>query len=180
MRWTESDHRGAEQESEQYAAEFNEKWMAWKNAVQSGAPTAANNQAVVEEVVRRWRQNVALLRQKSDDIMSNENLMDDLGQLATQVADEKVTLHRLRGKAVTRGDQADSVNPKVRASPYTNLLGLNRVFRDSTRFSILIASIVFGVLSLGSLGYLVYRITASGALVPMGYQQSGGSTKRNK
>jgi len=159
--------------------EFNDKLAAWTNAVKSGAPTAANSQAAVEDVVRRWQQSLAALQNQSDSIMSNDNAMDELGQLANQVADEKVTLRQLRSLAVTRDKQSDSVNPKVRASPYTNILGLNRVFRDSTRFSIMMASIVFGVLSLGSLGYLAYSVTTSGTLVPEGYVQAGGSKRTN-
>ena len=178
MPWTEQNQKAAEHEAESYFAETMEKWEVWRNAVQAGAPTAASSQAAVEDAVRRWQQSLASLQAQSDSIASNDNAMDELSQLAQQVAQEKATLRKLRSEAGTRANQADSVNPKVRPSPYTNILGLNRVFRGSTNFNIMMASIVFGVLSLGSLGYLVYSVTSTGSLVPMQYIQSGtGRTK---
>ena len=176
MPWTEQNQKDAENEANGYFQEFMEKWEAWKNVVQSGAPNSG--QAAVEDVVRRWQQSLASLQNQSDAITSNDSVMDELGQLAAQVAEEKATLRKLRSEAGTRMDQADSVNPKIRSSPYTNLLFLDRVFRDSTRFWILIASIVFGVLALCALGYLVYQIVMSGSLVPMQYIQ-GGSGRTN-
>lgn len=151
--------------------EFNEKWEAWRNAVRSGQPNSG--QAAVEDVVRRWQQSLNALKTQSESVMSNDTVMDGLGQLAVQVAEQKATLRKLRSEAGTRSDQADSLNPKVRSSPYTNLLGLNRVFRDSTRTGILIASIVFGSLALGSLGFLVYSVVNKGSLVPVQYIQGG-------
>ena len=158
-----------------FATEFGEKWMVWRSAIQSGAPTAATAQAAVEDVVRRWQQSLTQLQGQSELIMSNDTTMDELGQLAVQVAEEKNTLRKLRSEAGTRADQADSVSPKVRASPYTNLLGLDRVFRDSTRFGILIASIVFGVLALGTLGFLIYQVVVSESTPS--YISSGGGAR---
>lgn len=180
MPWTEQNQRDAEHGAEGYSTEFNEKWTAWRNAIQAGVPTVASNQAAVEDVVRRWQQSLAALKSQSDAITSNENVMDELGQLAVQVAEEKTLLRKLRSEAGTRIDQADSVNPKVRSSPYTNLLGLNRVFRDSTRFGILMASIVFGILSLGSLGFLVYSVVTTQSLVPAQYIQAGSGKDRTR
>ena len=163
MPWTAQQQAEAEQRSAAFRADYVAKLDAWRNLVQSGAPTAATGQAALEDVVRRWQQSVTALQAQSDSLMSNESAMDQLGQLANQVAEEKVTLRRLRGEAGTRSDQADSVNPKIRGSPYTNILGLNRTFRDSTRHGILAASIVFGVAALGTLGYLVYAVLPKGA-----------------
>ena len=177
MPWTEQNQADATHEADGYTQEFLDKWETWINAVRAGAPTAASSQAAVEDVVRRWQQSLTALQTQSDAIVSNDSVMDDLSQLAQQVAQEKVTLRKLRSEAGTRTDQADSVNPKVRPSPYTNLLGLNRVFRGSTQFGLMMASIVFGVLALGSLGYLVYSVTNTGALVPMQYIQGGARTK---
>ena len=52
------------------------------------------------------------------------------------------------------------------------------MFRSSTRFGILIASIVFGVLALGTLGFLIYQIVTSGNIIPPSYIQ-GGSGRTN-
>ena len=178
MPWTAQQQVEAEAEAAAFMMEFDEKWLAWRAAIQSGVPTASTGQAAVEDVVRRWQQSLAQLKGQSDIIMSNENTMDELGQLAVQVSEEKNTLRKLRSEAGTRADQADSVNPKVRASPYTNLLGLERTFRSSTRFGILIASIVFGVLALGTLGFLIYQIVSTGEIIPPSYIQGGsGRTK---
>lgn len=179
MPWTDQNQKDAENEANEHFAETIEKWEVWKNALMAGAPTAATSQAAVEDSVRRWQQSLTSLQAQSDAIASNDSVMDDLSQLATQVAQEKETLRKLRGEAATRADQADSVNPKVRSSPYTNILGLNRVFRSSTHFHILLASIIFGALAIGALAFLVYSIMTSGTLVPMQYIQ-GGSGLRTK
>ena len=156
MPWNKQEQEAAVQQSNAFKAEFKERYDAWKNAVLAG--NAGTGQAATEDVLRRWRQHQEILQSKSDMIMSNESIMDNLGQLATQVAEEKNTLAKLQGKATTRADQADSVNPKVRGSPYTNILGLQRTFRDSTRFTILLVSIVFAILALCALSYLVYSL----------------------
>ena len=156
MPWTPQNQADAEANATRFATEYEDASTAWLNAIRSGAsPVAAKGR--VDDVVKRWQARVSNLENQSDVIMSDQNTMDSLGQLATQLAEEKVTLSKLRGEAVTRSDQADSVNPKMRASPYTNILGLRRTFRESTRFGILIASILFGVLALGALGFLGYQ-----------------------
>jgi len=179
MPWTEQNQKDAQLEADGYGVELGEKYTAWLSAVQSGAPTTGSALAAVEDVMRRWQQSISSLQSQSEAIVGNDSVMDALGQLATQVAEEKSTLQKLRNEAITRTDQADSVNPKVRASPYTNILGLDRVFRDSTRFWILITSIIFGVLALGALGFLVYQVVSTGALVPMQYIQGGTGRSKN-
>jgi hypothetical protein len=178
MPWTDQNQADAEKQADGFDTEFNEKWEAWRNAVQSGKPNSG--QAAVEDVVRRWQQSLNVLKAQSDSVMSNDTVMDELGQLAVQLAEQKATLRKLRSEAGTRADQADSLNPKIRSSPYTNLLGLDRVFRDSTRHGILIASVVFGLLALGSLGFLVYSVVNQGALVVPGQYIQGGSGRTPK
>jgi len=156
MPWNRQDQDMAIQKATDFKTEFKEKYDAWKNAILAG--NAGTGQAATEDVLRRWRQQQEILQSKSDQIMSNENVMDSLGQLAIQVAEEKNTLEKLKSESVTRTDQADSVNPKVRGSPYTNILGLQRTFRSSTRLAIMIVSIVFGALAIGTLAYLVYAL----------------------
>jgi hypothetical protein len=156
MPWTPQNQADAEKRAAAFAAEYSDAQTAWLNAIRSGAsPVAAKGR--VDDVVSRWQKSVSDLETQSEGIVSNPSSMDSLGQLATQLAEEKAVLAKLRSEAVTRGDQADSVNPKVRGSPYTNILGLRRSFRESTRFSILIASILFGILAVGALGFLGYR-----------------------
>ena len=177
MSWNDQMQKDAEKTRMDYTTEFSDKLGAWINAVKSGVE--GNGLAAVEDVLRRWRQSVAQLQSQSDVILSNDNIMEELSTLASQVASEKATLAKLKGEAVTRTDQADSVNPKIRGSPYTNILGLQRQFRSSTRFAILIASIVFGVLALCVLGFLVYRVVQTGSLSPTGYAQAGGNGLTN-
>lgn len=149
--------------------------VAWRDMTMNADARATTAQAAVADVIDRWQKSLNSLQAQSDHIMSNENLMDGLGQLATKMAEEKVNLQKLRGEAGTRSNQADSVNPKIRGSPHTNILWLNRTFRDSTRSGILAASIVFGTLSLGALGYLVYSVMTKEH--SQGYIAAGGAKK---
>jgi len=176
MSWTEQNQNDATQTYSTLVREYEEKMEAWKNSLLAGSTTNVG-QAAVEDVVRRLRQYVAQLQERSDVIASNDSVMESLGQLATEVAEEKETLKRLRSEAVTRTDQAESVNPKVTSSPYTNVWGLRRVFRNSSWFNIMIASIIFAILALASLSALVYSIIESGSLSPEGFVHSGGQRR---
>lgn len=152
MPWSSMEQSSAESKVSKFQQEFHESMEKWKNAALSG--TLGNSQAVAEDVVRRWRVFVEQLKTQSDVIMSSELTMERLGELITQNSIEKETLFSLRNEENTRDNQADSVNPKVRGSPYTNVLGLQRTFRDSTRTNILIVSVMFGLLTLGSIGIM--------------------------
>lgn len=162
MTWGSDDQATAERTANSFASDYADALAAWKIAVQTGGNAIAAKGRVTD-VVDRWRTSVSSLEQQSDTIMSDQNAMDTLGQVATQVAEERATLTKLRSEAGTRSNQADSVNPKIRTSPYTNILGLQRAFRESTRFTILIMSIVFGILALVALGFLSFSM--SGPLV---------------
>jgi hypothetical protein len=172
MPWTFENQQSAEGDAAGFLAEFIAKWSAWQNSLRSGS-SGSVGQAAVEDVVRRWQQSLQKLQAQSEFIASSDNAMDELGQMAVQVAEEKSALRKLRGEAITRADQADSLNPKVRSSPYTNLLGLERVFRSSTRVHLVIASIVFAILALGALTFLVYHSITT-ELLPPGLIQAGG------
>lgn len=174
MPWTLTDQAAAEKVAHNFESEFNDKMTAWRNALLSGGQGQGQGQGAVDDVLLRWRQSVNSLKSQSEIILSSESVMDSLGTLANEIADEKNTLQRLRNEAVTRSDQSDSVNPKVRGSPYTNILGLQRTFRESTRFNILMVSILFGILALGALGALVVAIVQSGSIATNGFQQGGG------
>jgi hypothetical protein len=113
-----------------------------------------SNLLSVEGALNTWRGHIKDLLEKSGNVMDHH--VDTIGVLATQVADEKLILQKLRSEAGTRVDQANTVNPKIVGIPATNILGLNRVFRSSTRLALLIFSIVLGVLAGVGIVYFVY------------------------
>ena len=152
--WTADQQTSLESRAASFHQQYQAAMQAWGNAIQSGGNTVVAK-AAVEGIRDNWQQFLNQLQTQSDLLYSSENVMESLGSLASQIADEKALLARLRNQAITRGDQADSVNPKIRPSPYTNLLGLHRVFRDSTRFGILAATILFGLGALGAVGIFV-------------------------
>jgi hypothetical protein len=173
MPWTATNQTTAQQVADNFASEYASAVDAWTVALRSGGNAIAAKGRVTD-IVTRWRQSVNDLEQQSDAVMSDQTAMDQLGQLATQVAQERATLAKLQSEAGSRNVQADSVNPKAKTSPYTNILGLRRTFRESTRLGILIASLVFGVLALVALGFLGYAL--SGPIVAAAVSVSGAAT----
>lgn len=127
--------------------------------------------SALDNTIQQYRDFVNKARDSSDNL--NGSALDEVSKLAAQVAEEKEQLKLLRAEKGTREEQADSINPKVVPSPYVNILGLQRTFRDSTRIGILIAAIVFGVLALGALGFLVYQLMTTG-IEPTISLQTGG------
>ena len=159
MSWTKERQDAAQQQINIFLAEYQTTMDQWKNSVQAGQNT--QGEAAVQDVLRRWRQFTTDLQAQSTAATSNQSVMDLLSQLVGDVGEQKKILADLESEATTRVDQADSLNPKVRNSPYTNILGLQRTFRDSTRTMILIASIIFGVLAISTLVFLVYQVIQS-------------------
>lgn len=130
----------------------------WSNLVQSGG-SSAQGQAAAEDVLRRWRAHIEMLRDRAKATSQGEGTsLDVLYTLIGEMEEQKAILTQLQSRAGSAIEQASSVNPKVRSSPYTNILGLERVFRSSTRTNILIAAIVFAVLAFGVLAWIVYRM----------------------
>jgi hypothetical protein len=154
MSWTKERQDAAQKQINDFLTEYQATIDQWKNSVQAGQST--QGEAAVQDVLRRWRQYTIDLQAQSAAATANQSVMDLLSQLVGDVGEQKKILAELEGEASTRIDQADSLNPKVRNSPYTNILGLQRTFRDSTRTAILIASVIFGVLAIGVLSFLVY------------------------
>lgn len=178
MGWTADQQNSAQTTAAAFLAEYQTAYTTWQNAIQAG--NAAQNEAAVQDVLRRWRSFTQNLREQSDDAVANEAVMDVLGAIVTERAELQQTLTRLESEAGTRTNQADSLNPKSRQSPYTNILGLQRVFRESTRTVIFWASVVFAVLALGAIGYLVYAtvvVTDNNAVVA---EFRGGSRSNGK
>jgi hypothetical protein len=178
MTWSNELQMEAERRLAGFSSEFHAALEAWQQSIQSSVTDTSLSTKVVQletamkDVLRRWRLFLQGLREKSETAVHNQGIMDVLQNLVAQVSEEKQTLEKLRSEAGTRADQADSLNPKVRPSPYTNILGLQRTFRDSTRFAILITSIVFAVLAIAVLGFLVYRIYVTGQVVLPGFSTS--------
>ncbi len=147
--------RAEEAKTAAFAAEFRTAMEAWKNQVQSGQPDAGK--AIAASVLERWRGNRVGLQNRAQQVADDGN-MQELETLSGEVIEHRQQLDRLRDEAGTRIDQASSVNPKVRPSGYTNILGLNRIFRSSTWWALLTASVIFGVLAASLLGYITYQL----------------------
>lgn len=147
--------RAEEAKTAAFAAEFRTAMEAWKNQVQSGQPDAGK--AIAASVLERWRGNRVGLQNRAQQVADDGN-MQELETLSGEVIEHRQQLDRLRDEAGTRIDQASSVNPKVRPSGYTNILGLNRIFRSSTWWTLLAASVIFGVLAASLLGYITYQL----------------------
>jgi hypothetical protein len=161
---------GIQTQLQQMEADVTAAWIAWDTAILNAArdsteqPKVAPAEARVQEEIRKWRALINDLQQQAEE-RGGSDALQEINQLMEQVADEKQLLAKLRAEAGTRLEQGDSLNPKVRPSPYTNILGLQRTFRDSTRNHILWTSVFFGFLALSALGYLVYQVVLSGGQV---------------
>lgn len=164
MPWSAANQIERKAQAAYYKDNFDTKMAQIRDEIKaSGAPVSIEP---LGDLMRRWSVFVNTLQTDSDTIASNENAMESLSLLAAQNADYKAQLAQLRNQALTRSDQADSVNPKIRSSPYTNLLGLHRVFRDSTRFGLLMSSIVFGVGTLVAGGIFAADVWAGNGIFP--------------
>lgn len=167
-------------------AGFENAMGAWNAALQTGNTTQATiAEAAVEEVLREWRQQLTVLREQAAVTMSgDESGINVLSQLAADLMEQRSLLAKLQSERVTRDGQAGSVNPKAVPSPYTNILGLQRTFRPSVRQGIIIATVVFGIVALGVLGYVIYAMVVIPAAARTAYIASpgpmsgGGSGKR--
>jgi len=168
MPWTDQQQSAADAAITGYIEEYMAKWVDFGSAVQSG--NTAQGQAAIEDVLRRWRGYTETLQSQALQSVDESHTMDKLREVVSSMNDERALLKRLQSEAGTRTEQADSVNPKVTESPYVNILKMQRTFTGAARTGILIASVVIGLLALGGLGFLVYRVTATGAIVQMGYQ----------
>lgn len=173
MSWSPDEQAAEQAQFDNFMEEFGKTFGGWRDGIQAGSP--AQGQAATEEVLRRWRKHVEELRARSEQMLAAGEQMDTLQTLARQVADERATLKELRDQAGTRAGQAGSVNPKIKPSPYVNILGLQRTFRQSTRDVLLGLSIAFAVLAIGTLGYLVYQVVISGQIQKPPFVASGSS-----
>ena len=148
-------------------SEYSEAYTIWTNTIKDSArdpslqPEANKAAAQVSSILQKMRIFVRDLQRASSDAISQGDVLQKINDLATQIAEEKIELAKLLAVSGTRDEQSHSLNPRSTPSPYTNILGLNRVFRDSTRFTIMILSVLFGAFSLGLIIYLMYKIAYS-------------------
>ncbi|NDE15283.1 hypothetical protein EBZ80_10175 [bacterium] len=166
------DTTGTRQKLDEFTAEFTDAQEAWRNAIAAGSG-AAVAQTRVDDVLRRWRAFTNNLERQTEVAVAQDGVMQRLSELMTEAEEQRSVLARLQSEAGTRTDQADSLNPKVRSSPYTNIMGLQRTFRSGTRTAILIVAIVFAVLAVATLGYLVWRVVSEGEIVRSGAMVGG-------
>lgn len=158
---------------------------AWKSSVQTAmgnteAADVTSKKLAVDGSMSQFREFVNYLRTQTDQVTANGTTIDEIARLAAEVAEEKENLRRLKEKYGTRSEQAQSVNPKVTQSPFVNALWLRRNFREDTRFGLIVASIVFGILALGSMGFLIYSMVTGGVMKPSFYEAQQGGHKRTR
>jgi hypothetical protein len=161
-----------------FERQYNEAMTRWTTDLQTGVPSVEGSKQALDRVMTSWRQYMYELMDSTKTMTSDTSSVDKLTQLASELGTTKAELASLQSKGITRSGQTDSVNPKVKQSPYTNILGLRRMFREPTRWFILIASIVFGVLAVSALGFLGYQMATVGIINPSfitGSQQAGGA-----
>lgn len=165
----------AEQRAREFKTEFDTLFTAYQNQIQSGASAQAAVGAI-DNLLTRWRSFTNELRQVSETSSADGGAFDEASRVAAQLAELKQIAASYQSEAGTRIKQGDSLNPKSVPSPYTNILGLQRTFRASTRTGILIAAVIFSVLALGVLGFLVYKTVITGEIVAPAYvaSQQGG------
>ena len=160
--WTDELHSNAESQLDGFAAEFADAMTGWKSVAAAG--NSDQGQARVDDVLRRWRDFTDRLQTGSLLATTDGSVMERLTTRLAEVGELRDTLANLQARVLTRTEQADSLNPKVTPSPYVNILGLQRTFRDGTRTGLLIASIVIGVVALLVLGFLIWRFVAGSGL----------------
>jgi hypothetical protein len=174
MPWTKEKQERAEADTMAISMEFVVAFESVTEKISTGASDAEVMAAytAAAEVLRRWRAQSDGLQTE----VTNSTHLDDLQRKLVELTDQRAILARLESEAGTRVDQANSVNPKVTASPYTNILGLQRTFRSPARTGLMIAGIVFAALAVLGLVFLVVQLVMSGG-VPSSYAAVGGGRK---
>jgi hypothetical protein len=167
MTWTEDQQTQYSTTLDGLVSEYSAAYRIWTNTIQDSArdPTLQVNTdraaAQVSSILQRMRLFVKDLQTMSSNALSKDTTFQSLNDLAVRIAEEKTELAKLRSESGTRTEQTHILtNPKD--SPYTNILGLHRVLRDSTRFTLLLLSIVFGALALGIAIYMIYSAVSPG------------------
>jgi hypothetical protein len=156
-----------------FAMDFEAAFHAVKEKVATGASDAdvMSGYVAASEALRRWRAHSETLQAE----VMNSSQVDELQAKLVELAEQNAILGRLESEAGTRNNQAASVNPKITASPYTNILGLQRTFRGPTRTALMVLGIVFAVLAVAGVAVLVFTlVTTGGRSATQTYIASGG------
>jgi phage-related minor tail protein len=135
--------------------DFERDYTLYHTAATTPGLTQASATASLQKLLSDWKLAV------ENTIANNQNDMTSISQKAAILAEQKQILKELKSKQITRDEQASSVNPKITQSPYVNILGLRRNFRYSTRVGLIEASVAFGALALGALGYYISTLKQS-------------------
>ena len=171
----------AEQQSDAFKQQFTTEYEAWRNGIQAGQP--AQYEASVTSILDKWW---AFTNQMSSQVETEQDGTSTVvADLVKELETQKQVLADLQSESVTRGDQADSVNPKSKPSPYTNILGIQRTFRDSTRSNIFVATLVFAALALVAVVALIFSVITGGEVMkaplsatPSTISVGGGKVRR--
>jgi hypothetical protein len=151
----------ATQQSDAFKQQFETEYETWRNAIQAGQP--AQYESSVNSILDKWW---AFTNQLSGQVETTQgDTSTVISEMVRELETQKQVLAELQSESVTRGDQADSVNPKSKPSPYTNILGLQRTFRDSTRSNIFVATLIFAALALVAVAALVFAVVTGGEVL---------------
>lgn len=162
----------ASKQSDNFKQQFETEYEAWRNGIQAGQP--AQYESSVNAILDKWW---AFTNQMSAQVESEQDGTSIIvADLVRELETQKRVLADLQSESITRGDQADSVNPKSKPSPYTNILGLQRTFRESTRSNIFIATLIFASLALIAVAALVYFVVTGGQVFKAPFPSSSSAT----
>lgn len=154
--WTATDQAAAAEILSNMEKSYQAAVTSWKNSAVSQGPSNAQGQAATENALRQWRAALSRLR---DQIKVGESTtFDHLQVQLSEIAEQKAVLRSLQSRHGTAQEQAAILDPKARSSPYTNILGFEKVFKPSTRMGIIIAAAVFAFAALVLLAWVVYRL----------------------
>lgn len=176
MTWTPAQQTEAEATNTTLKNQFSTRWAAWNDAINAGQIDTSVQKAAVQDALTRWQANMNSLQSTSEQLIGDNAAMSRISILAAQIATEKGELNKLLSESGTRSKQSDSVNPKIKSIPATNMLGLNRVFRSSTRLYLIILSVLFALLAVAA---LIYFVSASGVITYIKSMLSGGTGATN-
>jgi phage-related minor tail protein len=149
-------------------AQFQTQYATLHAAALIPGPSQASATTQLQSLLDSWNTAVQA------SITASQSDMTAISQKAASLAELKHELQEVRSKQITRDEQAGSVNPKITQSPYVNILGLRRNFRYNTRVGLIVASVAFGALALGALGYYISTLKQSTMNESPILAQSGG------
>jgi hypothetical protein len=172
--WTPQLQADAMNQLNGFVAEYVKAMENWKSAAAAG--NSGQGQAQMDDVLRRWRDFTEKLQSGSIMLASGGNITERMSEKLKEVHELRESLEDLQKRLITGERQATSVDPKVTASPYVNILGLQRTFREPTRNALLAASIVIGFVALLVLGAVIYFFVTGSGLASLISKDVPGAT----